>query len=81
MSRQNGNGRAAVLERKTLAATALLSGVLIVLLLQLWLITVALEAHLAADPKVAVPTFVASTVCFAVNLGLLKHLNTIDRQE
>jgi hypothetical protein len=66
------------LERKTTAVTSILAGVLLVLIIQLWLIHIALEAHLAANPTVALPTFVASLVCFAVNLGLLRFLYALD---
>ena len=66
------------LKQRTESVTCLLAGVLLVLILQLWLITVALEAHLAADASVAVPTFAASLICFMVNLGLLRYLYQID---
>ena len=77
MRRRNGTS-SETYERKTQSMTAVLAGVLIVFLLQLWLIHVALEAHLAADPHVAVPTFIASAVCFFINLGLLRYVNLID---
>jgi hypothetical protein len=67
------------LKQRAESVTSLLAGVLLVLILQLWLITVALEAHLAADASVALPTFVASVICFLVNLGLLRYLYQIDR--
>ena len=67
------------LKQRTESITGLLIGVLLVLILQLWLITVALEAHLAADASVAVPTFAASIVCFLISLGLLRYLYQIDR--
>jgi hypothetical protein len=55
--------------------------VLVVLLIQLWLITIALEEYLGARSTIALPTFLASLGCLAVNLRLLKYVNDIDRQE
>ncbi|NDD30216.1 MAG: hypothetical protein EB084_18320 [Proteobacteria bacterium] len=60
---------------------AVLLVVLVVFLVQLWLITIALESYLAARTGYAVPTFVASGACFAVNLWLLKELLDVDRGE
>ncbi len=67
------------LERRTQSVSALMALVLVLFLIQLWLITVALEDFLAARGGLAVPTFVASGVCFLLNLRLLKYLFDIDR--
>lgn len=67
------------LEGRTQAISMLMIIILVVFLVQLWLITIALEAHLAADRHLAVPTFVASGFCLALNLWLLKYLYDIDR--
>ena len=69
------------LQQRTVAVTSILAGVLLVLVIQLWLVNVALEAHLSANPTVAVPTFIASLVCFALNLGLLRFLYRLDAKE
>ena len=69
------------LERRATGMTSILAGVLMVLIIQLWLINIALEAHLAANPTVAIPTFLASLVCFGVNLGLLAFLYRLDRSK
>jgi len=66
------------LERRSTAVTSILAGVLLVLIIQLWLVHIALEAHLAANPTVAIPTFIASLVCFGINLGMLKFLYAVD---
>ena len=56
-------------------------GVMVVLLIQLWLITIALESYLAANMTLAVPTFLASGFCFALNLWLLKGLYGLDQKD
>jgi hypothetical protein len=69
------------IEQRTIGMTSVLAGVLLVLIIQLWLITVALEAHLSANPAVAIPTFAASLICFAVNICLLRYLYRLDAKE
>jgi hypothetical protein len=76
-SKTNGCG----IEQRTQAMTALMVLVMFILLIQLWLITIALEEHLAAQTHFAWPTFGASLFCLAINLGLLKYLYGIDRKE
>lgn len=51
---------------------------LILLLIQLWLITIALEEHLAAHTELAIPTFTASGCCFLLNLWVLRTLKILD---
>ncbi len=72
--------RLARIEQRSQGITTLMALVMVILLIQLWLLTVALEAHLAAHESLAVPTFLASGFCFIVNLGLLKYLYDIDRK-
>ena len=55
--------------------------VMVILLIQLWLVTIALEEYLAAHTALAIPTFAASGFCFLINLWLLKYLYDIDRNE
>ena len=68
-------------EQRTQAISLLMVGVLILLLIQLWLITIALEEFLAARTGLAIPTFLASGACFLLNLGMLKYLNDLDKKE
>lgn len=75
------NPRIARLEQKIQGVQALLIVVLLVLLIQLWLITIALEEYLAARNHLATPTFLASLACFGFNLWLLKYLRDLDRAE
>ena len=67
-------------ERRTHAISVLLTFVLLIFLLQLWLMTIALEEHLGAGHALALPTFLASGGCFLLNLRLLKYVNDLDRQ-
>jgi hypothetical protein len=69
------------IEQKSQSVLPLLLGVLLLLLIQLWLVTIALESYLAANTTLAVPTFAASVFCFLLNLWLLKALYGIDRRE
>lgn len=69
------------LDHRGQSVQTILIVVLVVFLIQLWLITIALESYLAARSGYAVPTFVASGACFAVNLWLLKELLDVDRGE
>ncbi|MDQ2687851.1 MAG: hypothetical protein M3Y28_08300 [Armatimonadota bacterium] len=55
--------------------------VLVILLIQLWLLTIALEEYLAAHLSLALPTFLASCFCFALNLWLLKYVYDVDKKE
>ncbi len=66
-------------ERRAHAISVLLVFVLLIFVLQLWMITIALEEHLAARATLAWPTFLASLGCFGLNLWLLKYLNDLDR--
>ena len=48
--------------------------VLILVIGQLWLLTATMNAFLGGDQRVALPALLASFVCFALNLGLLRYL-------
>lgn len=69
------------LEQKSQNILVLMIAVMILLLIQLWLVTIALESYLAADMSRAVPTFIASVFCFLLNLWLLKSLYAVDRRD
>ena len=63
----------------------IVSGVLcfvgILVILQLWLLTATMNAHLGGDNSVVVPAAVASVICLALNLGLLYYLYQLDQRE
>ena len=73
--------RTAKREQKSQGVQMLMIFSLILLLIQLWLITIALEAHLAAHSELALPTFAASGFCFVLNLWVLHYLNAVDGEE
>jgi hypothetical protein len=68
------------LEQKMQGVQTIMWVVLVVFLLQLWLITIALEEYLAARSSLAIPTFLASLGCFAFNLWMFKYLRDVDRR-
>ncbi len=67
-------------EQRSQAISMLMICVLVIFLIQLWLITIALEEYLAARSDLALPTFLASLACFLVNLWLLRYVRDIDRK-
>lgn len=67
------------LEQRTRAVSVLTIVILLVILIQMWLATIALEEYLAARSTLAVGTFLASGACFLLNLGLLRYLYDLDR--
>jgi hypothetical protein len=73
--------RRKLLDQRTPILNMLMVFVLVVLLVQLWLISIALEEFLAARTALAVPTFGASAFCFLLSLRLLKYVNDLDRKE
>lgn len=70
----------AKMRHKSSAVTALMCVALVLFLIQLWLITIALEEHLAARHHLALPTSLASGFCFVLNLAVLKYLYDVDRK-
>ena len=73
--------RLAKLEQRSQSILTLLIMVIVVLLVQLWLLSAALEEYMAAQNTLALPTFLVSVVCLLINLRLLKTLYDIDRKE
>ena len=52
---------------------------LILVVLQLWLFTATMNAHLGGDDSVALPAAGASLGCLLLNLGLLRQLYRLER--
>jgi hypothetical protein len=77
MNRKDGVFRD--LERRGDVIQAVLFFILVMFLIQLWLITIALEDYLAGHYKLAWPTFMGSAACFLVNLWLLHYVRDVDR--
>jgi hypothetical protein len=57
----------------------MLAFVFVVVVLQLWLLTAAMNAYLGGDDSVVWPTAFASLACLVLNAGLLRYLYQIDR--
>lgn len=66
-------------EQKTTIVYGILCIVIILVVLQLWLLTATMNAFLGGDEGIVWPAAVASLVCFALNLGLLRYLYVIER--
>lgn len=69
------------LNQRSQNVLTLLVMVMVVLLIQLWLLSIALEEYMAAQNRLALPTFLVSVGCLLVNLWLLKYLYDIDRND
>ena len=61
-------------QQKTTIVFGILSIVLTIVVLQLWLRTATMNAFLGGQDRVILPAAIASLVCFALNLGLLRYL-------
>lgn len=64
--------------------SVLFSGILVMIgtlvIIQLWLLTAALEALLARETAVLVPAAIGSLVLFLINAGLLVYVVSFDRR-
>jgi hypothetical protein len=58
---------------------AILALVASAVVLQLWLLTVSMEALLSGEYKTLVPAAAGSTALLAVNVGLLRYVFRFDR--
>ncbi|MEO7718341.1 MAG: DUF6755 family protein [Capsulimonas sp.] len=65
--------------QRTQAIGVVMIFIIVILLMQLWLLTIASEEFLAGHRAMALPTFLASAGCLLVNLWLLRYVNKIDR--
>ncbi len=53
--------------------------VLIIDILQLWLLTATMNSYLGGDSGVPLPAALFSLICLGLNLGLLRFLYKLDR--
>jgi len=64
--------------------TVLFTGILFLgattVVIQLWLLTVSMEALLSGAVRILVPAAAASTILLFVNAGLLRYVFRFDRQ-
>lgn len=62
---------------------AIINGILvfvvIIVILQLWLLTTTVNAALGGDGGIVWPAALASGICLALNLGLLRYLYRMER--
>ncbi len=66
-------------EQRSTIIYGILCLVLITVVLQLWLLTASMNAYLGGDDSVIWPAAVASILCFALNVGLLRNLYVMER--
>ncbi len=60
--------------------TAILILVASTVVVQLWLLTVSMEALLAHEAKTLVPAAIGSTVLLLINVGLLRYVFRFDHE-
>ncbi len=60
--------------------TAILILVASCVVVQLWLLTVAMEALLSGDRETLLPSAIGSTVLLLINAGLLRYVFRFDRE-
>ena len=64
--------------------TILFTGILFLgattVVIQLWLLTVSMEALLSGEMRTLIPAAVASTLLLCINAGLLRYVFRFDRQ-
>jgi uncharacterized membrane protein len=66
-------------EQLTTILLGILSLVVFVVLLQIWLLTAAINAYQGGDDTVLWPAALASVICWLVNVRLLRYLNRLAR--
>lgn len=65
-------------DKRMTIVNGILFFVVLIVVLQLWLLTVTVNAYLGGDTSVVVPAALASVVCLGLNAGLLRYLYRID---
>lgn len=66
-------------EQGTTLFTAILIFVAATVVVQLWLLTVSMEALLAKEPSILIPSAIGSTALLIVNAGLLRYVFRFDQ--
>jgi hypothetical protein len=67
-------------EQGTVLFTGILFLVATTVVIQLWLLTVSMEALLSGTMRILVPAASASTVLLCINAGLLRYVFRFDHQ-
>ena len=65
--------------QRTTIVNGMLAFVLMIVVLQLWLLTAAMNAFLGGDESVIWPAAGVSLMCLLLNAGLLRYLYQIER--
>ena len=73
----NRSSRFARSQRGTIV-NGILSIVLVLVIVQLWLLSATMNAYLGGDRDIVIPAALASLLCLALNLGLLRYLYRLD---
>jgi hypothetical protein len=68
-------------EQRITIVYGILCIVLVLVVMQLWLLTATMNAYLGGDDAIIWPAAGASTVCLALNLGLLRFLYMLDQDQ
>jgi hypothetical protein len=66
-------------EQRTTIIYGMLGFQLVLVILQLWLFTATMNAHLGGDDSVVLPAAAAGLGCLALNAGLLRYLYRLER--
>jgi len=66
-------------EQRSTVISAILLFELMLCLLQLFLLTATMNAHLGGDDAVVLPAAAASVACLLLNLGLLRYIYKLER--
>ena len=67
-------------QQKMTIVFGILSIVVMIVVLQLWILTATMNAFLAGQERVIIPAAIASLVCFAPNVGLLRYIYRMERR-
>ena len=68
-------------DQRTIVVYGMLAFVLIIVVMQLWLLTATMNAHLGGDETAIWPAAFASLACLVLNLGLLRYLDRLERTQ
>lgn len=66
------------LSQRMAIVNAILIFVILIVVLQIWLLTATVNGYLGGDTAIAVPAAIASLLCLALNVGLLRYLRRLE---
>jgi hypothetical protein len=66
-------------EQRTTIIYGILCIVLVIVVLQLWLFTSTMNQYLGGDESIIWPAAAVSLICLALNAGLLRYINKMER--